>query len=284
MTTTSAGIATAPYENLAAALRGSLITPGDPGYDEARAVYNAMIDKRPAAVARCRDVADVIACVRFGREHDVEIAVRGGGHNAGGLGVLGRRPGHRSVAAAQHHGQPGQSHRPRGRRMHLGGRRPRDRGVRDGHPVGFPRVHRRGRPDARRRHRLPVPALRPDRRQPAGRRRGTGRRHVRDGQREFAQRPVLGVARRRRELRRRHVVHVPLPRHRRERGDHRRPGAVRLRRHRRGDALVPRAAALAAGGAERLDRADHHPARAAVPGGAVGPQVVRDRLVLHRTA
>ncbi|HEX9553317.1 MAG TPA: FAD-dependent oxidoreductase, partial [Streptosporangiaceae bacterium] len=68
-------------------MRGSLITPGDPGYDEARAVYNAMIDKRPAAVARCRDVADVIACVRFGREHGVELAVRGGGHNAGGLGV-----------------------------------------------------------------------------------------------------------------------------------------------------------------------------------------------------
>src|ERR1035437_10690227 len=87
MTTTSAGIATTPYEELAAALRGDLIVPGDPGYDAARAVYNAMIDKRPAAIARCRDVADVIGCVRFGREHGVEIAVRGGGHNAGGLGV-----------------------------------------------------------------------------------------------------------------------------------------------------------------------------------------------------
>src|SRR5450755_4153291 len=87
MTTTSAETATAPYEELAAALRGDLITPGDPGYGEARAVYNAMIDKQPAAVARCRDVADVIACVRFGREHGVEIAVRGGGHNAAGLGV-----------------------------------------------------------------------------------------------------------------------------------------------------------------------------------------------------
>src|ERR1700732_1515826 len=87
MTATSAGIGTAPDENLAAVLRASLITPEDPGYDEARAVYNAMIDKRPAAIARCRDVADVIACVRFGREHGVELAVRGGGHNAGGLGV-----------------------------------------------------------------------------------------------------------------------------------------------------------------------------------------------------
>src|SRR2546429_6971429 len=85
--TTSATVTTAPYEELAAAVRGDLITPGDPGYDQARAVYNAMIDKRPAAIVRCRDTADVIACVRFAREHGVEIAVRGGGHNAGGLGV-----------------------------------------------------------------------------------------------------------------------------------------------------------------------------------------------------
>ena len=61
--------------------------PGDPGYDAARAVYNGMIDKHPAAIARCRDVADVVTCVRFGRDHGVELAVRGGGHNAAGLGV-----------------------------------------------------------------------------------------------------------------------------------------------------------------------------------------------------
>ena len=85
--TAPAAMATAPYEELATAVRGDLIMPGDPGYDRARAVYNAMIDKRPAAIVRCRDTADVIACVRFGREHGVEIAARGGGHNAGGLGV-----------------------------------------------------------------------------------------------------------------------------------------------------------------------------------------------------
>jgi FAD/FMN-containing dehydrogenase len=78
---------TAPYAELAAALRGDLIVPGDPGYDQARAVYNGMIDKHPAAIARCRDTADVITCVRFGREHGAEIAVRGGGHNVVGLGV-----------------------------------------------------------------------------------------------------------------------------------------------------------------------------------------------------
>ena len=88
MSTTSADIAAKPFHELAAALRGDLIRPDkDPGYDEARAVYNAMIDKHPAAIARCRDTADVISCVRFARDHDAEIAVRVGGHNAAGLGV-----------------------------------------------------------------------------------------------------------------------------------------------------------------------------------------------------
>jgi FAD/FMN-containing dehydrogenase len=85
--TTSATVTTAPYEELAAAVRGDLITPGDPGYDQARAVYNGMIDKHPAAIARCRDTADVITCVRFARAYGIEIAVRGGGHNAAGLAV-----------------------------------------------------------------------------------------------------------------------------------------------------------------------------------------------------
>src|SRR5690242_13137372 len=87
MTSTTSTTTAAPYDELASSLRGELIVPGEPGYDAARAVYNGMIDKRPAAIARCRDAADVITCVRFGREHDVELAVRSGGHNAGGLGV-----------------------------------------------------------------------------------------------------------------------------------------------------------------------------------------------------
>ena len=87
MTTTSADVGTMPYHELAAAVRGDLIVSGDPGYDEARAVYNGMIDKHPAAIARCRDTADVISCVRFARRHGAEIAVRGGGHSGAGLGV-----------------------------------------------------------------------------------------------------------------------------------------------------------------------------------------------------
>ena len=68
--------------------RGQLIRPGDPQYDEARALYNGMIDKRPRLIARCVDVADVITAVNFGREHRMLIAIRCGGHNGPGLGSV----------------------------------------------------------------------------------------------------------------------------------------------------------------------------------------------------
>ncbi|WP_320815736.1 FAD-binding oxidoreductase [Flavobacterium sp.] len=68
-------------------LRGALIEPQDKGYDDARKVYNAMINKRPLIIVKCVDVADVMAAVNFGRENKLLIAVRGGGHNGGGLGL-----------------------------------------------------------------------------------------------------------------------------------------------------------------------------------------------------
>src|SRR6516165_7568701 len=68
-------------------LRGEVIEPGDPGYDAARKVYNAMIDRKPRLIVRCADVADVIAALKFSREHKLPISVRGGGHNAAGSGV-----------------------------------------------------------------------------------------------------------------------------------------------------------------------------------------------------
>ena len=86
-TTTAAGPRTAPYDELAAQLRGELVTPDHPDYEQARQVYNAMIDRHPSAVARVRDAVDVRACVLFAREHGLEVAIRGGGHNAAGLGV-----------------------------------------------------------------------------------------------------------------------------------------------------------------------------------------------------
>jgi FAD/FMN-containing dehydrogenase len=68
-------------------LRGALIGPDDPGYDEARAVYNGMISRRPRLIARCVDAADVITAVNFARDNAIVFSVRGGGHNAAGLGV-----------------------------------------------------------------------------------------------------------------------------------------------------------------------------------------------------
>src|SRR6266542_596722 len=72
------------FSDLSTKLRGSLILPSDRDYDSARAVYNVMIDKHPAAIARCLDVADVIAAVQFAREQRLALAVRGGGHNGAG--------------------------------------------------------------------------------------------------------------------------------------------------------------------------------------------------------
>src|SRR3954452_16986649 len=68
-------------------LRGELIEPTDARYDEARKVYNAMISRKPRLIAMCADVADVITAVQFGRQNDIRVSIRGGGHNAGGLGV-----------------------------------------------------------------------------------------------------------------------------------------------------------------------------------------------------
>ncbi|HEY3549651.1 MAG TPA: FAD-binding oxidoreductase [Gaiellaceae bacterium] len=75
-------------EDLASAVKGRVVGPDDGDYDESRALYNAMIDKRPAAIAYCADEADVAAAVRYGVEHGLRIAVRGGGHNGAGLGSV----------------------------------------------------------------------------------------------------------------------------------------------------------------------------------------------------
>jgi FAD/FMN-containing dehydrogenase len=84
MTTTAQAAA---FDGLKSVLRGPVILPGDGDYDAARAVYNGMIDRRPAAIARCADAADVMSAVRAAGEHGLTVSVRGGGHNAGGLGV-----------------------------------------------------------------------------------------------------------------------------------------------------------------------------------------------------
>lgn len=74
-------------DSFGANLHGELLRPHDAQYDAARRVYNAMIDRHPRAIARCADIADVINAVRFAGEHDLTLAVRGGGHNGAGFGV-----------------------------------------------------------------------------------------------------------------------------------------------------------------------------------------------------
>ncbi|MDZ5811701.1 FAD-binding oxidoreductase [Halorubrum sp. AD140] len=74
-------------EQFEAGFHGDLIRPDDDDYDDARAVWNGMIDKHPALIARCRGVRDVISAVNFARENDLLVAVRGGGHNVAGTAV-----------------------------------------------------------------------------------------------------------------------------------------------------------------------------------------------------
>ncbi len=75
-------------EQLRAQAHGQVVTPDDEGYDEARTVYNAMIDRRPLAVVRCVDTDDVVAAVNFARDNGVALAIRGGGHSVPGFGTV----------------------------------------------------------------------------------------------------------------------------------------------------------------------------------------------------
>ena len=111
-------------DELAAGFEGQVIGREDSEYDEARAVFNAMIDKRPLLIARCAGADDVARTIAFARRHDVPLAVRGGGHNGAGLGsvddgvVVDLSP-MRTVV-----GRRRRPHGPRRRRLHLGRRRP----------------------------------------------------------------------------------------------------------------------------------------------------------------
>jgi FAD/FMN-containing dehydrogenase len=73
---------------LGAGFEGELIGQEDTGYDEARVVFNAMIDKRPLLIARCASSEDAARAIAFAKDNDVPLAIRGGGHNGGGLGIV----------------------------------------------------------------------------------------------------------------------------------------------------------------------------------------------------
>ncbi len=74
-------------ENLKIRVKGKVILPGDPGYDDARRIWNAMIDRRPAVIVQCTEAADVPNAVLFARDHELEISIRGAGHNIAGNAV-----------------------------------------------------------------------------------------------------------------------------------------------------------------------------------------------------
>ena len=74
-------------EELRSAVGGNVLVPGDETYDDARAVWNGMIDRRPAMIVGCRGADDVIAGVAFAGEHHLPVAIRGGGHNVAGHAV-----------------------------------------------------------------------------------------------------------------------------------------------------------------------------------------------------
>src|SRR5687768_13738100 len=77
----------AALDALLAQLRGTVLREGDDAYDDARSIWNAMIDRRPGLIVRCAGAADVIAAVNFARENRLLVAVRGGGHNIAGSAV-----------------------------------------------------------------------------------------------------------------------------------------------------------------------------------------------------
>lgn len=80
-------LADADLQAFRASFKGALLAPADPGYDQARSVWNAMIDRRPALIARCTGTVDVVQAVKFARRHQLLVSVRGGGHNIAGLAI-----------------------------------------------------------------------------------------------------------------------------------------------------------------------------------------------------
>ena len=198
-------------ESLRTAVRGNVITPADAGYEDARRVWNAIIDRHPAAIVRCRAAADVIATVNFARDNHLPLAIRGGAHNVAGRctcddGIVIDFSEMKSIRV-----DPAARDRSCRAGTALGGVRSRNPGVRPGDDRRYGRRHRHRRPDARRRIRLARRPPRHDRRQPDQRRRRPGEWHARSRVRSRESGSDLGAARRRRQLRRRHFVRVQGP-------------------------------------------------------------------------
>jgi hypothetical protein len=173
--------------------RGIVIEPQDAAYDEARKVYNAMIDRRPRLIAKCTDVADVIAAVRMAKTTGLRVSIRGGGHNAAGLGVCDEGlvidPGADPIRESGSF------------LAHCAGRRGRKVGrcgschpcLRTGSALRHHLEHGSCRADVGRRNGSPNPEIRADDRQPALGRYGAGRRQFCGRERRGERRFVLAV-------------------------------------------------------------------------------------------
>jgi len=171
---TTIDIAKIAHEQLTG-FNGHLTGPHDAGYDEARRVYNSMIDKRPVLIARCTTPDDVAQMVRFARDNELPLAVRGGGHNGAGLGtvddgvVIDLAP-LRDITVD-----------PQARTVRVGGgctwgRRPDHERSRAGHAERDHLDHRCRRAHAGWRTRTPDPQVRAEHRQSARGRDGPGQR------------------------------------------------------------------------------------------------------------
>ena len=153
-------------EAFAAGLHGRVIGPDAPDYDEARAIWNGMIDRRPAVIVRCAETADVIRAVRFAREHDLLVAVRGGGHNVAGTAVC---DGGIVIDLSAMKGieiDRQRAHRPCGARAALGRGRRRNASLRSRHARRHRDPYRHRRAHGRWRPRLAHAQARADLRQP----------------------------------------------------------------------------------------------------------------------
>ena len=188
--------------------RGAVIEPEDAAYDEARKVYNGMIDRRPRLIAKCTDVADVMAAVRMAKANGLRVSIRGGGHNAAGLGVCDDGmvidlapinyvrvdPSSRTVLVGAGCKWSDVDHATHAFGLAV--------------PSGIISSTGVARADAGRRNGTPDAEVRADDRQPALGRYGAGRRQLRGRERRGESGPVLGGARRRRKLRHRDLVPV----------------------------------------------------------------------------
>ena len=158
---TTAPAAEAARTELGPAFGGELIGPDNDFYDATRALFNAMIDKRPALIARCTSGDDVAAVIRFAREHDLPLAIKARRPQRRRSRQRRRRRGGRPLAAEGDHRRPGHADRPRRRRQPCGARSTRPR-TSTGSPVpaGIISTTGVGGSHARRRSRLPDPQLR----------------------------------------------------------------------------------------------------------------------------